>query len=185
MVPPLDIISQRFGRLVAIRQSGSDNRGRAVWLCQCDCGNKKEARVGDLRNGRTQSCGCWQSESRKHHTLTHGHSPRSAASPEYKSWATMLTRCTNPNSSNFRYYGGRGIKVCKRWHQFENFLADMGQRPLGLSLDRIDNDGNYEPGNVKWSTRLEQARNKRPRRGAGHPEALRRRRARSRSAADD
>jgi hypothetical protein len=168
MSHPVDITNRRFGRLVAMRRAGNDSRGKAVWLCQCDCGNSRSIRSYDLRQGKTQSCGCWQSESRKHHTLTHGESVRNFLSPEYASWGNMLQRCRNPKSSVFQYYGGRGIKVCKRWFHFENFLADMGRRPSPKHrLDRINVNGNYEPDNCRWGTPEEHQQNKRPRRKVG------------------
>ena len=168
MSQPIDITSQRFGRLVAIRRVDNDSRGLAMWSCQCDCGNEKSIRGRDLREGKTQSCGCWQNESRKYHTLRHGNSRRNCSTPEYASWANMLTRCRNPNCSTFKYYGGRGIKVCKRWLQFENFIADMGHRPSPKHrLDRINVNNNYTPTNCRWANLKEHQQNKRPRSKVG------------------
>lgn len=158
MTKPVDITNQRFGRLVAIRHVGNDVRSKRIWLCQCDCKNEKHIRAGDLRSGKTKSCGCLQIENGSFRS-THGQT----GTPEYLAWAGMLTRCNNPKSSNFEYYGGRGIKVCERWLQYENFFADMGQKPTPThTLDRINVDGNYEPANCRWATKKEQAKNKRP-----------------------
>jgi hypothetical protein len=98
----------------------------------------------------------------------HGQKPKSGATPIYYTWRNMLARCSKPTHAHYEYYGGRGIKVCDRWKIFINFLADMGERPNGLTLGRINNDGNYEPGNCRWETWLEQARNKRPSKPSTH-----------------
>jgi len=116
-----------------------------------------------LRNGMTRSCGCLATELKRERATTHGHAT-TRTTPTYNSWAQISQRCENKNNAAFNNYGGRGITVCARWRVFENFLADMGERPLGCSLDRVNNDGNYEPVNCRWATRLEQARNRRPRR---------------------
>jgi hypothetical protein len=164
MSHPIDITNQRFGRLVAIRRAGSNSRGRALWLCQCDCGNKKIAPSQDLRNGKIQSCKCLQNENRERYFLAHGHSRRDSNSPEYRAWAGMLARCRDPKN---QYYGGRGIKVCKHWFRFENFLSDMGLRPRNHFLDRINVNGNYKPSNCRWGTLKEHQQNKRPRQKVG------------------
>lgn len=151
-----DITGQRFGRLMAIRPIRE--HGRCRWLCRCECGNETVVtNSAILINGHTRSCGCLRDGNPKH-----GGARRSGLTREYKAWKYMWRRCTNPRSQNFKYYGGRGIKVCEQWKSFETFLADMGSCPDGYSIERIDNDGNYEPSNCKWIPLSEQPKNRRP-----------------------
>lgn len=155
-----NLLGKRFGRWTVLTNP-EKRKNQLYSLCRCDCGTEKEVNAYSLVAGRTQSCGCLIVEATIERSTTHGHSPIKGPSRTYRSWYAMKNRCYNPNQHNYASYGGRGIKVCDRWlESFDNFLADMGERPEGKTLDRREADKDYTPENCKWSTGEEQAANR-------------------------
>jgi hypothetical protein len=152
---------QVFGRLTVLNRSGNLG-GRVLWSCQCACGRLHEAVSHALTSGHTKSCGCWKDERNTSTPSIHGHASRAKGiSPTYRTWQCMITRCTNVSVKSYKDYGARGISVYAGWLVFENFLADMGEKPSGMSIERMDNEKGYGPDNCKWATKIEQARNTR------------------------
>lgn len=149
--PKIDMAGRRYGKLVVIEQSGVNSFGHPLWLCKCDCGNTRKIVGSDLRARSHKSCGCSQMTQNGLHLH-----------PLYQTWRGMLKRCYNPKACGFTNYGGRGIRVCDRWHILQNFIDDMyATWKPGLEIDRMDNNGNYCPENCQWTTPYLQSRNMR------------------------
>jgi hypothetical protein len=162
-----DIVGQRFGRLSVVAKAERLHRKNraAVWSCKCDCGGVVDVRADNLRSGKTKSCGCLSGETAKAVHTKHGGAAGFSVTREYQAWINMRARCSGKQPKSWKNYGGRGIGVCREWDEsYEAFFAHVGFSPgRGYELDRIDNDAGYEPGNVRWVTKEENNKNRRPR----------------------
>lgn len=157
MVALIDLTGRTFGFLTVMSRAENSAAGKARWLCRCTCGAQATVVGSALSNGSVKSCGRHKATDAAIRFRKHGQS----GTRTYQAWSNMRRRCTDPSIRQYKDYGGRGITVCERWDSFPNFLSDMGEVPVGTSLDRINNDGNYEPGNCRWATRIQQSHNSR------------------------
>ena len=165
-------VGQIFAHWTVIAPGPNNKWSATQWQCQCDCGTVRVVSSRSLWTGNSKSCGCVKksrdtldrvNEILRQQRIRHGHRTHKTRTPTYESWLSMRQRVRNPNHPGFENYGGRGVRICARWDKFEHFLEDIGPRPSkNHSLDRLNTNGHYEPGNCRWATRSEQRRNRRP-----------------------
>jgi hypothetical protein len=156
-----NLVGQKLGRWT-VKALAPPRGNKLYWMCECDCGVRKEVQGDNLVDGQSQSCGCLRSDVTSQRNLSHGHAKRNGLRREYRAWLNARNRCYLPSTTQYADYGGRGIRMCDEWREnYQSFFRDMGPCPLGCSLDRIDVNGDYEPGNTRWATQAVQARNRR------------------------
>jgi len=162
MSPPNQLIGNKFNRLFVNERVQNNKHGKAMFRCTCECGNIVDVESSRVKNGHTKSCGCLQKERARYAVMAHSTTHGMSGTPTFTSWTSMRNRCYRVKDKEYANYGGRGIVVCDEWrNSFQKFYEDLGERPEGSSLDRIDTDGGYTPQNCKWSTPKEQAQNRR------------------------
>ncbi len=157
----IDLTGKQFGRWRVLERASVKKGTSVCWICLCDCGKRRVVASANLIRGDSRSCGCFNRDKIRAACLVHGNSPKKGQTPVYNSWCKMIGRCENPRNRAFPNYGGRGITISPKIRSFQNFYSLMGDRPAGMEIERICNDGDYAPGNIRWATHKEQQRNKR------------------------